>query len=235
MRPVVGAAHDAEETARERARLRVVLLTIANAVGGVIVFSILPGSDGRTAAAIGLLNNAVLIAFALRRRDAVVGRLLLFGIVVGVVELAADAWLVDHTRTLDYAPSGSLMVWRSPWWMILAWEIVALQLGYVGLRLRERLGARGVVLAGVLGAINIPFYEEMALRLSWWRYRGCPMLSNTPVYIIVGELLIVMGFALAAGAVRRPGLARVAGAGAAAGAGIFASYALAWSLVEALR
>jgi hypothetical protein len=45
------------------------------------------------------------------------------GVVVGFTELAADAWLV--------------VIWRSPLWMPLAWEVVAVQFGYVGLRLWE--------------------------------------------------------------------------------------------------
>ena len=53
-------------------------------------------------------------------------------------ELAADAWLVDYTRTLDYSIGGGPMLWRSPIWMPLAWEVVTVQFGYVGLRLWER-------------------------------------------------------------------------------------------------
>ncbi len=30
---------------------------------------------------------------------------------------------------------------------------------------------------GLLGAINIPFYEEMARRIHWWQYNGCRMIS----------------------------------------------------------
>jgi hypothetical protein len=32
------------------------------------------------------------------------------------------------------------MIWRSPLWMPLAWEVVAVQFGYIGLRLWERFG-----------------------------------------------------------------------------------------------
>lgn len=218
----------------ERMRLGVVLLTIFNAVAGVVFFSFATGLRGASAAIIGLLNNAILIAAAVRHRDAVLARLLLFGLTVGLVELAADAWLVDVTRTLDYSISGSAMVWRSPWWMVMAWEVVALQFAYLGLRLSDRWGARGIVLSGLIGAVNIPFYEEMALRLAWWRYAGCAMLSHTPYYIILGELVLIAGFGVLAPAVRRRSLRGVILAGFAAGAGIFASYAAAWHLVRAL-
>jgi len=220
-----------EAPGREGARLRVVLWTVFNAVAGVILLSRLPGSDGRSAAGIGLLNNAILIGFTLRRRDPVMARLLLFGLTTGVVELAADAWLVDVTRTLDYSVSHSAMVWRSPWWMIMAWEVVAVQFGYIGLRLGERFGARGFLLGGLLGAVNIPFYEEMARRLGWWRYGGCPMLSDTPYFIILGELLLLTCFGVLARSVRGGSAWRVFGSGVLAGASIFASYAVAWSLV----
>jgi hypothetical protein len=56
-------------------------------------------------------------------------RFLLFGVVVGLTELAADAWLVDYTRTLDYSIGGGPMIWRSPLWMPLAWEVVAFRNG----------------------------------------------------------------------------------------------------------
>jgi hypothetical protein len=86
------------------------------------------------------------------------------------------------------------MIWRSPLWMPLAWEVVAVQFGYVGLRLWERFGKTGLLMIGLLGAINIPFYEEMARRIRWWQYspesvRG--MISYTPWYIIVGELALL--------------------------------------------
>jgi hypothetical protein len=224
---------DQSDPRRERARLAVVLTTIACAVlWVVIVATSWPGSDGWSAVAICLFNNAILIAYVLRTRDRVIARLLLFGLTVGIVELAADAWLVDVTRTLDYSISGSALVWRSPWWMILAWELVAVQFGYIGLRLYERFGNRGLLLAGLLGSVNIPFYEEMALQLGWWRYSNCPMLSNTPYYIIAGEFVLIMGFGVLAWSIRRGPAAKVVRSGAMAGAGIFAAYFGAWYVVE---
>src|SRR6059058_3023300 len=63
--------------------------------------------------------------------------------------------------------------------MPLAWEVVAVQFGYIGLRLWERFGKAGLVIIGILGAINIPFYEEMARRIHWWQYSACRMISFT--------------------------------------------------------
>ena len=66
--------------------------------------------------------------------------------IVGFGELPADAWLVDYTRTLDYSIGGGPMIWRSPLWMPLAWEVVAVQFGYIGLRLWERFGKIGLLM-----------------------------------------------------------------------------------------
>jgi hypothetical protein len=59
------------------------------------------------------------------------------------------------------------MLWRSPAWLSLDWEVVAVQLGYLGLRLRQWRGWTGLLLTGLFGAVNIPSYKEMALRTRW--------------------------------------------------------------------
>jgi hypothetical protein len=149
----------------ERGRLCVVIATIVINVIAVSLLAFAPWSDWRTGAALNVVDNCLLVGFTLVRRDALLGRFLLFGVVVGLTELAADAWLVDYTRTLDYSIGGGPMIWRSPLWMPAAWEVVAVQFGYIGLRLLERFGKTGLLMIGLLGAINIPFYEEMARRI----------------------------------------------------------------------
>jgi hypothetical protein len=57
------------------------------------------------------------------------------------------------------------------------------------------------------------------------------MLSNTPYFIILGELLLLTGFGVLAQSVRGAAPWRVFASGVLAGASIFASYALAWMLV----
>jgi hypothetical protein len=170
-------------SATERARLAVVLTTVAISVGGVVLFSLVPWSDWRTGLLLNLIENAILIAFSIRYRDRLIPHLMLFGFAVGLAELPADAWLVDATGTLDYSIGGGPMIWRSPAWMPLAWEMVAVQFGYLGMRLYEWRRGWGLLLAGLIGAVNIPFYEEMALRTHWWRYADCRMLLHTPYYI----------------------------------------------------
>ena len=222
------------DTSLERDRLRVVIATIVINVVAVSLLTFAPWSDWRTGAALNLVDNCLLVGFIVVRRDALLARFLLFGVVVGLTELAADAWLVDYTRTLDYSIGGGPMIWRSPLWMPLAWEVVAVQFGYIGLRLWERFGKAGLLMIGLLGAINIPFYEEMARRIHWWQYSGCRMISYTPWYIIVGEFGIALVFASLARTLRRDSWGVAVVAGVAGGASIFVCYALAFLITDRL-
>lgn len=216
----------------ERGRLWVVLGTVALNVVTVSWLTMAPWSDWRTGLALNFFNNWLLIRFAVLRRDKFLGRLILFGIVVGFAELPADAWLVDYTRTLDYSIGGGPMLWRSPVWMPLAWEVVAVQFGYIGLRLWERFGRAGLLLIGLLGAINIPFYEEMARRINWWQYGGCRMISQTPYYIIVGEFGIAVALAVLARKVRKGTWLTAIITGIMGGIAIFICYALAYAVID---
>jgi Domain of unknown function (DUF6989) len=118
--------------------------------------------------------------------------------------------------------------------MPLAWEVVSVQFGYVGLRLRERFGKIGLLMIGLLGAINIPFYEEMARRIHWWQYNGCRMISFTPWYIILGEFGIAIAFALLAQTLRRGSWREAVFAGIGGGFSIFVCYALAFWITDRL-
>ncbi len=174
------------------------------------------------------------MGFALVRRDELLGRFVIFGLAVGITELAADAWLVDYTRTLDYSVGGGPMIWRSPLWMPLAWEVVALQFGYIGLRLWERFGRAGLLLIALLGAVSIPFYQEMARKIHWWQYSGCRMVSFTLWYIILGEFGIALAFALLARRLRRGSWRAAVVAGIAGGLLIFACYTAAFFITDRL-
>ncbi|MBA3709840.1 MAG: hypothetical protein H0W83_13585 [Planctomycetes bacterium] len=216
----------------DRARLRVVALTIVLNIVVVAALVLVPDSDWRTGLALNLVDNLLLIGFAIRHRDRLMAHLLLFGLIAGVVELVADAWLVPSTGTLDYAYGGGPQLWRSPLWMPLAWEVVAVQFGYLGMRLVDRFGLLGYLLIALLGAVNIPYYEEMALRIHWWRYRDCRMFLHTPYYIIVGEFLIAAAIAAAAFQTRRLRLTRTVVGGVLAGASILAGYWVGYGVTE---
>ena len=190
----------------ENARLRTVLLTVALSVVTVLLLRDQPWSDGRTALALNAVSTGLFLWHIIACKDKPMARLLLFGLGLGVMELAADALCIRFTRTLDYAPAHSPMLGLSPFWMPTAWMIVAAQIGYLGRRFVARLGTGwGMAATALLGAVNIPFYEEMAYHAHWWRYENCRMVGHTPLYIIVSEMVI--GLTLGPLAVRamRPG------------------------------
>jgi hypothetical protein len=222
------------EARLECERLCIVIATVVINVVAVALLTLAPWSDWRTGTALNIVDNCLLVGFALVRRDVLLGRFLLFGVIVGFAELPADAWLVDYTRTLDYSIGGGPMIWRSPLWMPLAWEVVAVQFGYIGLRLWERFGKVGLLIIGLLGAVNIPFYEEMARRIHWWQYSGCRMISFTPWYIILGEFGIAIVLALIARTLRRASWRQAVIAGIAGGFSIFICYALAFWITDRL-
>jgi hypothetical protein len=216
-------------------RLLVVLATVALNVVTVALLTLAPWSNWRSAIALNLLDNALLFWFIRTRGDRFLQRLVLYGLAVGFTELAADAWLVDCTHTLDYSPGGGPMLWRSPLWMPFAWEIVVVQFSCLGLWLWQRFGTPGLLAVGLLGAINIPYYEEMARPIHWWQYRGCRMISGTPYYIIAGEFLIAIFLTLLARPIvrePRPGIALALGL--AGGLAIFLSYAIGYGLCDSL-
>ncbi|HTH50199.1 MAG TPA: hypothetical protein VMB21_21980, partial [Candidatus Limnocylindria bacterium] len=104
----------------------------------------------------------------------------------------------------------------------------------IGERLMRWRPGAGLLLTALLGAVNIPYYEEMARRIHWWRYSGCRMISGTPYYIIVGELVIAAAFALLVPWVRRGRPGATFAAGAVGSALIFAAYAGAFFLTDRL-
>lgn len=218
----------------ERARLRTVLLTILVSVVSVTLLRDQNWSDGRTAATLNAVTTALFLAHIARYKDTGLARLLVFGLVFGLVELVADALCVRFTKTLDYSPARTALLWLSPWWMPTAWMIVAAQIGYIGLRLVERFGmVSGMAITAGLGAVNIPFYEEMAFHAHWWSYQNCRMLGHTPIYIVVAELLIGLTLGpLARVAVRDRSWRRAALAGAIGGLGTIVGGLIGYGLVE---
>jgi hypothetical protein len=180
----------------------VVLATVALNVITVSLLTRAPWSDWRTGLALNFFDNWLLIRFAVLRGDKLLGRFILFGVVVGMAELPAHAWLVDYTRTLDYSIGSGPMLWRSPLWMPLAWEIVAVQFGYLGLRLWERFGRVGLGIIALLGAINILLGNGETY--SWWQYaQRLPSVSSTRLPHYPGEFGIALVFALLARSVQR--------------------------------
>lgn len=228
--------------ALEHARLRLVVGTLALSVVWVLIVSDKSWSDGRTAATLAATQDALFAIHIVRFKDADMARLLFgFGLALGMVELAADALCVRFTHTLDYAPARSAMLGLSPWWMPFAWMTVSTQIGYLGACLIDHLGAkRGILLTAMLGAITIPFYEEMAFHAHWWQYVRCRMaaepgrfLSHTPLYIIIAELVIGASLApLARHALRGEAWRTAVGAGVLGGLATILGGLLGFGLME---
>lgn len=220
------------EDSLARNRLLIILTTIVINVIAVGLFAFTSWSDWKTGVALNLVDNTLLLWHVAKHLDLVLARFMWFGLAVGLSELAADAWLVEYTKTLDYSIGGGPMLWHSPLWMPFAWEIVAVQFGYVGLWLWNRCGGWGLVMTGLLGAINIPYYEEMARQIHWWQYSNCRMLSYTPYYIILGEFGIVIILAILAKQLTRSTWTRSLLLGTVGGVGIFLCYAIAYGITD---
>lgn len=141
-----------------------------------------------------LFLSALLLVFlgTLPRYRPLLGRLMLVGLVAGICELFTDASGQYVVHSLIY-PAGELSIWASPLYMPLSWLVTLTYLGYMSWRLRALLGwRRAILLCGLLGAIDIPLFEEISYYGGWWRYEPTHlMLGHTPLYVAVFEGLIV--------------------------------------------
>lgn len=217
-------------------RLCVVLFSIAFSVGFATLCSRWPGSDGRSAVALDLVNFALLGVYAVRSADRPILGLFLASGVFGAVELLADSLCVRCTGTLDYTVARSLMVLASPWWMPFSWALVTVQVGVPGDAAIRRFGfVRGMLLTGLLGSLLIPVYEEMAWGANWWRYQNCLRVGHTPLYIVVAEVVIGFGLSLVGYfALRVCSLRATVLLGVAAGAVTILGGVVGWGTVEFL-
>ena len=221
---------------RSSARQRIAGVSVILSVAFACACSCWPGSNGRTAVALNALNLTLFVCYAVGQSDRRFAMLILSAGVFGLTELAADYLCVRHTDTLDYSIAGSAMILESPWWMPLSWGVVAVQVGIVGDAVIAGYGKlRGTLATASFGALLIPFYEEMAWGADWWRYRDCLMLSHTPIYIIVAELVIAGSLSLWGWAVLRTDSPVVAlGLGAAAGVVTIVGGVIGWGTIEFL-
>lgn len=208
----------------ERARLWLVggsVLLILVAVPALIAASI---TDWPLAFVIAGVGSGSVLAFAASRRDTLLLHLWLFGLVFGAAELAVDAWLV-HRGVLDYAPysgRGGPMLWASPLFMPVSWQVLVVHLAVLVDALRERsLGAR-LFAATLAGALYVPVGEELSIRAGFWAYRGVPGLSHVPWFIIAGEAVLAAAIVFLLPLLRRrdPRWTAAAGLGACAALGL---------------
>jgi len=176
------------------------------------------------------IEYCLYLLYLTRTRDPVFGHLLVLGLIAGVLELASDWWAVDVTGTLVYPADGPILL-RSPLYMPFAWGSTFLQLGGIAHWVSGRWPLLASSLAlGLIGALDIPFYEQMAKGAGWWFYQTAPMLGNAPWYVIGTEILVVAALPVVARWVGNGSLGLSAGLGVALGAWIGVAALISYSL-----
>lgn len=181
-------------TPQEARRTQFVLLTM---VAYLVLNAVLDATHGGwLPLTIGIaVIMAAFLWFAIRWRDRVMVRYVVFGVVAGIAELPIDAWLVHGTGTLKY-PCDEPMLFASPAYMPFAWAVVLVQICAMGDWLADRI--RSVAMASVLLAIfsglYIPIFEHLANEANLWWYECTPTLLTTgaPLYVILAEVLLAL-------------------------------------------
>ena len=174
----------------------VILLSSGVLIGWSLVSSILE-SGPTSASIITYLLYGFYWLYALKQKNQLILRLLVFGTIAGILELITDHYLVSGIDSLVY-PGKEPMVWSSPLYMPFAWSNVLLQLSFIGVLLTKRLGlvTASIVLC-IAGGMYIPLYEHLAKDAGWWWYnQNVTMIFNAPVYVIICEALISLSLPL---------------------------------------
>ncbi|GAC1632581.1 MAG: hypothetical protein NVS4B11_33500 [Ktedonobacteraceae bacterium] len=179
-----------------------------------------------------VLSLYLLALLCFQRIRPLVGRLLLAGFIAGICELFTDASGQYVAHSLIY-PAGEPTLWTSPLYMPLSWMVVLTHLGYIAWRLRALVDLRKAVLvSGLLGAVQIPVYEEMAYYGGWWQYKPTHlMLGHTPLYVLLFEGLIVAALPLLYERIERRAWSHVAIIGIVVGAWMPCAALLSWLLL----
>lgn len=144
-----------------------------------------------SAALIDLLACGYLLGLAARPRwRPLIVRLMALGLVAGIAELATDAAGKGVAHSLIY-PGREPMLVASPFYMPLSWMVVLVWIAYLAWRLATlasppTVGVR-VMIVGLVGALTVPFYEEMAYYAGWWRYVPAHSIGQVPIYVVVFE------------------------------------------------
>ena len=139
----------------------------------------------------------LLLCISMPTNRPLLGRLMMVGLIAGICELFTDASGQYVVHSLIY-PGGELTIWTSPVYMPLSWLVTLTYLGYISWRFRALLGWRiAILLCGLLGAIDIPVFEEISYYGGWWRYVPTNlMIGHTPAYVALFEGLVVAALPL---------------------------------------
>ncbi len=183
---------------------------------------------------IDLLLSTLLLALLIGRRTVrpLLGRLMLAGLIAGICELFTDASGQQLVHSLIYPP-GEWTIWASPIYMPLTWMVTLTYLGYLGWRLRALVGWRfAILLCGLVGAIDIPLFEEISYYGGWWRYVPTRlMLGHTPAYVSLFEGLIVAALPLLLDRIERRSWLETAAVGVLLGVWTAIAALTAWLLL----
>ena len=175
---------------------------------------------------------AIMLVYAFVTRSIFLKNIFLFSTASGFVELFADWWLVEGTKTLVYFPDEPF-IWKSPAYMPFAWAVVLTQAGYLGWFIKTKYPVLQTVLfTGLIGASMIPIHEYCAHNALWWYYKDCKVIFHTPYYIILGEGLICAALPLLYLWLNTKKNSYYFLAGIAHGLWIWISYLIAYSIFE---
>lgn len=174
----------------DKTTTRIILITSAILLGWSYVSSV--RASGPISASIISYGLYVFYwLYAIKTKNPLVERLMIFGTIAGVMELATDYYLVDIINSLVY-PGNEPMIWRSPAYMPFAWSNILLQLSFIGVLLTSRYGIiKASIILCIAGGMYIPTYEHLAKDAGWWWYNSnTTMIFNAPLYVIICEALI---------------------------------------------
>lgn len=171
--------------------------------------------------------------YGLYYKNPLVKRLVIFGTIAGILELATDHYLVDTINSLVY-PGDELMIWSSPAYMPFAWSNVIVQLSFIGVLLTKRYGLlKASIALCIAGGMYIPAYEHLAKNAGWWWYHAnTKMILNAPVYVILCEALISLSLPILLNYSEHHKLSKTVFLGVAEGIWIFISAYLAFTVAH---
>ena len=121
----------------------------------------------------------------------VIVHLLVFALAANLPQLATDWYHARVVETLvyDYA---WFRVLETPDYIMAGWGFAFLQLGYLILRLKGRIGLGGLTALVVIGGTLVhAWYEEMAYQADAWRYVNASLVGHVSHWVIVSFTLII--------------------------------------------
>lgn len=231
MNDILSSNSKTDSASQDHQRFIFILLTLGFVAAWIIINSFFK-TGWKTALMLSFIVLIVDFIYIIKKDDRFLGKLIIFGLVAGVTELLADAWLVEQTKTLFYEQGEPLLV-DSPIYMPVAWAVVLVQIGYIGYHIAKRKGLLiGTLAAGAIGGVIIPVYESCAKGAGWWYYNDPQhMFWNAPYYIILGEFLLALALPYLFIQIQRRAFYWAVPTGVVMGLWIWAAYAVALTTV----